>query len=354
MPECYNKIIIKKSNIEVDCGKCLNCIENKKKEKALRLIHEMNNYKFKYFITLTMDEIQASRAKSGLTTISKEDLRAYIRSLQYYERKYNMITSNKSKMKYIACGEYGETTERAHYHLVVLTNRFIEHKIITAWKRGHVKCEKVRDARALYYTAGYTDKKHKTYFRDKYREDKDDREVAFIKVSKGNGLKRIQEAIAKNEVNEEKYYFESFNGKNRLPTYYKNKIKEAIMGVKAKYRILTQEEREYRKINFGEDRKTIMVNQNEYDSNYWKWEQFINKVKEKMRENQPVFYRKELYEKYKDNWATKLYNLLYNEEYEEQDPLERDLSNYYKLKRENLKINAEQKWFKAKKKRDIA
>jgi len=50
MPDCYNKIILKDKNIEVPCGKCLNCLNNKKKEKALRFIQEMNDYKFKLFI----------------------------------------------------------------------------------------------------------------------------------------------------------------------------------------------------------------------------------------------------------------------------------------------------------------
>ena len=50
MADCYNKIILKEKNIEVPCGKCLNCLNNKKKEKALRFIQEMNNYKFKLFI----------------------------------------------------------------------------------------------------------------------------------------------------------------------------------------------------------------------------------------------------------------------------------------------------------------
>lgn len=355
MAECYNKIILKDKNIEVNCGKCLNCIENKKKEKALRLIHEMNDYKFKYFITLTMSELEASRSKSGVTTVRKEDLRNYIKKLQYYEKRYNMITSNKSKLKYIACGEYGEVTERAHYHLVLLTNRFIEHKIITCWKKGMVKCERLKDARAIYYTAGYTDKKYQNYFKDKYKEDKDDREVAFLKASRGNGKKRIYEAIAKKEINAEKYFMESFNGKNKLPTYYKNIIKEKVMGVKARYKKLSDEERLFRKKHFGEDRKTIMINQNEYDANYWKWEKFINKVKEEAKKRDIIYYDEEIYNKYKDNWLTKIYNLMYNEEYETTDKQERDLKNYYEEKRYYLKVSAEQKWFRKKAKaREIA
>lgn len=347
MPECYNKIILKDKNIEVNCGKCLNCLNNKKKEKALRFIQEMNNYKFKLFITLTMDELQATRSKSGRTTVDKNMFTLYIKKLQYWEKKYNMKINKDNAMKYISCGEYGERTERAHYHIVLLTNAYIHHKIRTCWKLGHVEMEAVKDVRAVYYTAGYTDKKIKTYFRDKYKKDLDDREVAFLKVSRANGKKYIEKKVA--EIKPDNYYIESFNGKNKLPTYYKMKLKEYIIGVKPKYKILKEEERQ-----FYQNRKTYMTNHAQYYREYYKWDEFISKVKEKRRENEPIFYRDELYNKYKDKWADTLYRLLYDKSYYEKDEKERWLINYYKSKREKLKIEAEQKWFKTKKTRDIA
>lgn len=347
MAECYNKIILKDKNIEVECGKCLNCLNNKKKEKALRFIQEMNNYKFKLFITLTMDEIQATRSKSGLTTVDKNMFTLYIKKLQYWEKKYNMKINKDNAMKYISCGEYGEKTERAHYHIVLLTNAFIHHKIKTLWKLGHVEMEAVKDVRAVYYTAGYTDKKIKTYFRDKYKKDLDDREIAFLKVSRGNGKKYIEKRVA--EIKPDTYYIESFNGKNKIPTYYKVKLKEYIMGVKPHYRKLKEEERQ-----FYQNRKTYMTNHIEYYREYYKWDNFIKQVKELRRENEPIMYRDELYNQYKDRWADVLYRLLYDESYYEKDEKERFLIQYYKSKREKLKIEAEQKWFRTKKARDIA
>lgn len=347
MAECYNKIILKEKNIEVPCGKCLNCLNNKKKEKALRFIQEMNNYKFKLFITLTMDEVRATRSKSGRTTIDKDMFKKYIMKLQYWEKKYNMKITKNDSMKYISCGEYGERTQRAHYHIVLLTNAFIHHKIKTCWQLGHVEMEAVRDVRAIYYTAGYTDKKVKTYFKDKYKKDLDDREIAFLKVSRGNGKKYIEKKVA--EIKPDKYYIESFNGKNSIPTYYKTKLKEYIMGVKPQYIKLSEIERP-----LYENRKTFMVNHKEYYKEYYKWDNFISKVKEERRKNEPIMYRNELYNKYKDKWADVLYRLLYDESYYEKDEKERFLINYYKSKREKLKIEAEQKWFRTKKERDIA
>lgn len=101
MADCYNKIYLKDKDIEVECGKCLNCIANKKKEKALRLIHEMNDFRYKYFITLTMDELNATRCKDGRTEVRKKDLTAYIKHLQYWAKRYS-CSEKYEKIKYIA------------------------------------------------------------------------------------------------------------------------------------------------------------------------------------------------------------------------------------------------------------
>lgn len=343
MADCYNKIYLKDKDIEVNCGKCLNCIENKKKEKALRLVHEMNDYKFKHFITLTMDEVRASRNIEGKTEVRKLDLRNYVKKLQYYDAKYLRI-SNAKKMKYIACGEYGAQTDRAHYHLVILTNTFLFAEIKSCWKRGHVQSELIKDVRSVYYTAGYTDKKAETYFRDKYK-DRENREIAFLKTSRGNGKDWIKKAIALKKVSKTNYFVESFNGKNKLPTYYKQKIKEHVMGVVPRYRVLKPEERLYRKIHFGDNSKTYMVNRDTYDENYWKWELYVNGIKEEAKKRDPLYYKTDSLKDRKDNWRAKLFNLMYNEKWDEMDKIEREFSEHIKQRRELLKIKAEQKYF---------
>ena len=350
MAECYNKIYLKEKDIEVSCGKCLNCLENKKKEKAIRLVHEMNNYKFKTFITITMDEIRATRNKAGMTEVSKKDLKSYIRKLQYYDKEYLKI-SNEKRMKYVACAEYGELTERAHYHLVILHNTFLQFKMKSCWKRGHVRIEAIKDVRALYYTVGYTDKKQQDYFKDKYKRQKEEREAGFLIASRGNGAEWIKEAIATKKVNKHQYFIESMQGKHKLPNYYKTKIKEYIMGVKARYRRLTDEERQFRKEHFGDERKTVMVNENSYYNNYWKWNNYIKCVNEEAKQRDPIYYKEEALRAYRDNWKQRLYNLMYNEKYEEMDGIEREYTELFKRRRELLKIKAEQKWFNKRIKR---
>lgn len=347
MADCYNKIYLKEKDIEVNCGKCLNCIENNKKEKSLRLVHEMNNFKYKYFITLTMDEIQATRSKSGLTEVRKKDLTAYIKHLQYWAKRYSR-SEKYEKIKYISCGEYGAKTQRAHYHIVLLCNTLLLGEIKRAWKKGHIKVEAIKDARAIYYTAGYTDKKIEKYYKDKYKDDKDDREIAFIKSSRGNGKDYIEKKIKEKAITAKNYYIESFNGKNKLPIYYKQKYKEAIMGVKPRYKKYTEEELELLKENnIIPDRKTYMINQEDYDNNKWRWELFTNKLKEEQLKRDPIYYKyEEMKRQYGDKWKEKVYNLMFNEKYEEMNMYEKEFTNLMKRQRELLKIKAEQKYWK--------
>lgn len=359
MAECYNKIYLKEKDIEVECGKCLNCLENKKKEKALRLVHEMNNYQYKTFITLTMDEIRATRCKTGETEVRKQELKNYIKRLKYYddrEIKYIRDPKKRIKMKYIACGEYGTQTQRAHYHIVLLHNTYLHFEIKNQWKKGHVQMEMVKDVRALYYTAGYVDKKQEKYFQNEYIAKKEEKEPQFLIASRGNGLEWIKEAITTKKIDKHNYFVRGVNGKNKLPTYYKGKLKEMVMGVKPRYKKLTEPERELFRKRYGFDRKTIMLNQEEYDKNRWKWELFIKTVIQEAKQRDPLYYRNKDYEilRNKDNWRQKLYNLMYNKKWDEMDEVERNYSGYIQRRRELLKIKAEQKWFKNKAKRDIA
>lgn len=52
--ECYNKIRITNNakllinypeGIEVNCGKCLNCLANRARDKAIRVLHESKQKK---------------------------------------------------------------------------------------------------------------------------------------------------------------------------------------------------------------------------------------------------------------------------------------------------------------------
>ena len=352
MAECYNKIYIKKLDIQVECGKCLNCIENRKKEAATRMALEMKNYINKYFITLTYAPLKAEYDKEGLTKLDRKHVNAYVKALQYIHKQHYIDKYNKenNKMVYIVAGEYAENnTQRAHYHLVIMTNIYIERYLRTKWKYGKVDIQKMKDIRAISYTTGYTVKKIK--------QGKQERETApFIKWSRGLGLRWIKERIAAKEVRADNYYVETIAGKSRLPKYFKLKIKEAIMGVKPIYRKLSAEERTFRKIHFGDDSKTVMINYDTYYENYWKWEKFIDRVKENAQKRDIKYLLTERLKKsHGDKWQTRIYNLMYNEKWDEMDKVEREFTELEKQMNIKRKYEAELKyWRKLGKRNKIA
>lgn len=343
MAECYNKIYIKKYDIQVECGKCLNCIENRKKEAATRMALEMKNYTNKYFVTLTYDPLKAEYDKEGLTILNKKHVNAYVKALQYVHKQHyiDKYNKNNNKMVYLVAGEYSESkTQRAHYHMIIMTNIYIERYLRTKWKYGKVDIQKMRDIRAISYTTGYSIKK--------IGQTKKEREVdPFVKWSRGLGGDWIKERIVAKLIKPENYYVETIAGKNKLPKYFKKKIKEAIMGVKPIYRKLTNEERLLRKIHFGEDSKTIMVNYDTYYENYWKWEKFINKIKENAKKRDVKYLLTERLKKtHGDNWQRKVYNLLYSEKWEELDEVEREFTDMEERMNIKRRYEAELKYWR--------
>lgn len=343
MAECYNKIYIKKYDIEVECGKCLNCIENRKQEAATRMALEMKNYTNKYFVTLTYDTFHADFDENGLTKLNKNHVKAYIKALQYVHKVHYMDKYNKenNKMVYILAGEYSEyNTKRAHYHLIIMTNIYIERYLRIKWKYGKTDIQRLKDIRAINYTAGYSIKK--------IGEKKKDRKISpFIKWSRGLGGGWIKEQIIAKKIKADNYYVETINGKARLPQYFKRKLKESIMGVIPKYRKLKPEERQFRKEHFGDDSKTMMINYDTYMENYWKWNMFIERVKNEAKKRDIKYLLTErLKKKHGDNWKQKVYNLLYNEKWEEMDEVEKEFTEMEKRMREKRKYEAELKYWR--------
>lgn len=89
------------------CRQCIGCRLEKSRQWATRLMHESSLHAKSCFLTLTYDDDHipkdGSLNRSHLSTFFK-DLRA---RCDYY---------GKGKVKYFACGEYGEKFSRPHYH----------------------------------------------------------------------------------------------------------------------------------------------------------------------------------------------------------------------------------------------
>lgn len=110
----------------VPCGKCYHCKKQKAREWSVRMLHELENHKYSNFITLTYDDDHIPPYNS----LIKNDLQKFFKRLRQKLEAYNVILDEEKKIKYFACGEYGNPPKfigkqqvtqgyRPHYHAII-------------------------------------------------------------------------------------------------------------------------------------------------------------------------------------------------------------------------------------------
>lgn len=198
----------------IPCGNCIGCRLEYSREWANRGYLEAKCYKNNYFVTITYNEenIKTNEEiidRDGITytndgewkgTLVPKDLTDFIKRLRrIMEREYNQ----KSGIRYMACGEYGEQNERPHYHIIFFnlnlpTDSFYNPKIINeeiyyqnkiiekAWKKG---ISNISEAswNNIAYTARYITKKLKGKGAEEYYATKG-QEKEFLRVSRMPGI----------------------------------------------------------------------------------------------------------------------------------------------------------------------
>lgn len=104
--QCSKPIRLKE--IVVPCGKCIGCRMSRSREWSTRIMHETAYHEDgNVFITITYNDESLPSDES----LNKEDFIRFIRRLK--------TRFNDRKLKYFACGEYGEETKRPHYHAII-------------------------------------------------------------------------------------------------------------------------------------------------------------------------------------------------------------------------------------------
>lgn len=151
--------------IDINCGACLNCRKRDARAWALRCQLELTQHDSATFTTLTYDDLHLP------PTLRKRDLQLFLKRLRKRlpsDRRAARRSPPTRPLRFFACGEYGETTSRPHYHAILYsTSDGDGHSIQEAWGLGHTHTVAVTPA-AICYVAGYTNKK--TDYRDKPHE----------------------------------------------------------------------------------------------------------------------------------------------------------------------------------------
>lgn len=98
--------------VQVPCGRCIGCRLEKSRMWAMRCVHEAKQYEHNSFITLTYDKEHCPPDYS----LKKRDFQLFMKRLR---KAYS-----DKKIRFFACGEYGEKTFRPHYHAILFNHQF--------------------------------------------------------------------------------------------------------------------------------------------------------------------------------------------------------------------------------------
>lgn len=102
----------------VPCGQCSGCRLERSRQWAVRCVHEASLHDTNSFVTLTYDD-------DHLPNDGSLDLSHFQKFMKRLRKKFG-------KLRYYHCGEYGDETNRPHYHSLLFGLDFADKKF---WKQ---------------------------------------------------------------------------------------------------------------------------------------------------------------------------------------------------------------------------
>lgn len=121
----------------VSCGKCYRCLKKRKMAFVNRLCYEHEAAKRTYWITLTYSDeniptLEVSDGKEfespqihTYKVLNHVDVQLFLKRLRKSLNAYNC------KLRYFMVGEYGPTTLRPHYHMLLFLDKVVTINIIS-------------------------------------------------------------------------------------------------------------------------------------------------------------------------------------------------------------------------------
>lgn len=238
---CLNPITLNNVNplvyprgLTVPCGKCLQCRIQKRREWSLRMLHELDNWHDAVFLTLTYSPDKMPIVPVGLKygpmpsngTLVKKHLQDFIKRLR------RDLDYEKRKIKYFACGEYGDERERPHYHAIIYgiglsgkdKNLVCQNWTYCDWNNSSIFKGSfgVVEPDSIRYVAQYIDKKYTGELADKQYKLRG-REPVFRILSQGIGKEYIYKCA---EQMYQKGHITHKGIPQSIPRYYLNKLDE--------------------------------------------------------------------------------------------------------------------------------
>lgn len=178
----------KQGVMEYGCGQCLPCRINRRRTWTSRLLLEAQQHPFNVFLTLTYSDENFPHGGS----VVPRDLQLFLKRLR------RRIAP--SKVRFFGVGEYGGTTFRPHYHVLLFGVACphgvdIDHRcqcdFAKDWAKGHVQGGGVTKDSASYVVE-YTCKLMSKEEREEYRLSGRHPEFARMSLRPGIGAGAVR------------------------------------------------------------------------------------------------------------------------------------------------------------------
>lgn len=238
--------------MHVDCGKCEFCLQKKRNAWTFRLMNEEKESENSIFVTLTYCDEFMPYGKNT-PSLHVTDVQKFFKRLR---------KKNDKKIRYFLAGEYGEQTNRPHYHAIIFNCD--PDTVATSWSLysradkeyipiGNVDIKPVNQARMHYVSK---------YMVNNKEDDGEDRQKPFNIMSRkpGIGYGYIKKAKAYHRNAMSNYVILEGGQKMALPKYYKDKLFTGNEKFKLYEQFLkTQYEKDKERIEkLGYDKKTFL------------------------------------------------------------------------------------------------
>lgn len=113
---CYKPILrtVKSQQLFLPCGQCIGCRLERSRQWAIRCTHEASQHEDNCFITLTYDSNTVPQVFDE--TVQTSLFPVYTLNSVHLRNFFKRLRHKVNHFSYYSCGEYGDRTERPHYH----------------------------------------------------------------------------------------------------------------------------------------------------------------------------------------------------------------------------------------------
>lgn len=102
--------------LDLPCGQCIGCKLERSRQWAVRCVHEASLHENNMFLTLTYRPENIPPHGS----LNKKHFQDFMKRYRFWVGR---------KIRFFHCGEYGESTNRPHYHALIFGHEFSDRKL---------------------------------------------------------------------------------------------------------------------------------------------------------------------------------------------------------------------------------